>query len=261
MWDWASPKHYQHDAISTDKRDPTINANGLIYGSPEESTNLVPTLDPVKHVAATIRHPYLDPKPPSFADAPRGPSAYWGDEAIWDGSTSIHNVLFDKEGKVWFTARLRPFDNPAYCKTGSDHPSAKVAPQAMSMRQLSRFDPQTGKWDLINTCYSTHHLYFGHDEQDRLWTSSGPPAAGGGVVGWLDTNKFRATLDGVAAQGWAPLVIDTNGNGKRDRMGGGQPATGSKQGQARHRIVLRCHAAPAGWHGVGAIDGSRLLAY
>ena len=229
MWDWASPKHYQHDAISTDKRDPTINANGLIYGSPEESTNLVPTLDPVKHVAATIRHPYLDPKPPSFADAPRGPSAYWGDEAIWDGSTSIHNVLFDKEGKVWFTARLRPFDNPAYCKTGSDHPSAKVAPQAMSMRQLSRFDPQTGKWDLINTCYSTHHLYFGHDEQDRLWTSSGPPAAGGGVVGWLDTNKFRANLDGVAAQGWAPLVIDTNGNGKRDAwVEGSQPLDPAK---------------------------------
>src|SRR3984885_11053888 len=28
MWDWASPKHYQHDAISTDKRNPTVNANG-----------------------------------------------------------------------------------------------------------------------------------------------------------------------------------------------------------------------------------------
>ena len=28
-----------------------VNANGLIYGSPEESTDLVPTLDPVKNVA------------------------------------------------------------------------------------------------------------------------------------------------------------------------------------------------------------------
>ena len=224
MWDWASPKHYQHDAISTDKRDPTINANGLIYGSPEESTNLVPTLDPVQHVAATIRHPYLDPPPPSFADAPRGPSAYWGDAAIWDGSTSIHNVLFDKQGKVWFTARLRPMDNPAYCKEGSNHPSAKVAPQASSARQLSRFDPVTGKWDLINTCYSTHHLYFGHDAEDRLWTSAGPPVSGGGMVGWLDTNTFRKTLDDVNSQGWAPLVIDTNGNGKRDAwVEGNQP--------------------------------------
>jgi hypothetical protein len=65
MWDWASPKHYQHDAISTDKRNPTLNANGLIYGSPEESTDLIPTLDPVKNIASTIKEPYLDPKTPS----------------------------------------------------------------------------------------------------------------------------------------------------------------------------------------------------
>ncbi|MEH2513897.1 hypothetical protein V1291_005251 [Nitrobacteraceae bacterium AZCC 1564] len=216
MWDWASPKHYQHDAISTDKRNPTVNANGLIYGSPEESTDLVPTLDPVKNVAATIRHPFLDPKTPSSEDAPRGPSAYWGDEAIWDGHTSIHNVIMDEQGKVWFTARLRPPENPDYCKQGSNHPSAKVFPQATSLRQLSRFDPATGKWDLINTCYSTHHLYFAHDANDTLWTSAGGPALGGGVVGWLNTKQFRETLDGVKSQGWTPLVIDTNGNGKRD---------------------------------------------
>src|SRR5215510_12952117 len=28
MWDWSSNKAYMHDAISTDKRDPTVNANG-----------------------------------------------------------------------------------------------------------------------------------------------------------------------------------------------------------------------------------------
>ena len=216
MWDWASPTHYQHDAISTDKRNPTVNANGLIYGSPEESTDLVPTLDPVKNVAATIKLPYLDPKTPSSADAPRGPSAYWGDEAIWDGHTSIHNLIMDKDAKVWFTARLRPPANPDYCKPGSDLASAKVAPQATSLRQLARFDPVSGKWDLINTCYSTHHLYFADDPNETLWMSAGGPGLGGGIVGWLNTKQFRATLDGVASQGWTPLVIDTNGNGKRD---------------------------------------------
>jgi len=216
MWDWSSPTHYQHDAISTDKRNPAVNANGLIYGSPEESTDLIPTLDPVKNIASTIKEPYLDPKTPSSEDAPRGTSAYWGDEAIWDGHTSIHNVMMDEQGKVWFTARLRPPQNPDYCKQGSNHPSAQVDPQALSVRQLSRFDPATGQWDLINTCFSTHHLYFGHDANDTLWMSAGGPGLGGGVVGWLNTKQFRETHDGVASQGWTPLVIDTNGNGKRD---------------------------------------------
>ncbi len=216
MWDWASPKHYQHDAISTDKRHPTVNANGLIYGSPEESTDLVPTLDPVKNVAATIKLPYLDPNTPSSADAPRGPSAYWGDEAIWDGHTSIHNLIMDQAGKLWFSARLRPAANPAYCKPGSSLAAAKPAPQATSLRQLARFDPASGQWDLINTCFTTHHLYFAHDAHETLWMSAGGPGLGGGIVGWLDTQQFDETKDGVASQGWTPLIIDTNGNGKRD---------------------------------------------
>ncbi len=219
-WDWATPTHYQHDAVSTDKRNPHINANGLIYGSPEESTDLIPTLDPIKNVASTIKEPYLDPKMTGSADAPHGTSAYWGDEAIWDGHTSIHNVMMDEQGKVWFTAKLRPPANPDYCKQGSELPSAKADPQATAARELSRFDPATGKWDMINTCFSTHHLYFGHDANDTLWTSAGGPGAGGGIVGWLDVKKFRETHDGVASQGWTALVIDTNGNGKRDEYVG-----------------------------------------
>ena len=28
-WDWADPKSYLHDVVSTDRRNPTVNANGL----------------------------------------------------------------------------------------------------------------------------------------------------------------------------------------------------------------------------------------
>ncbi len=35
VWDWADPKTYLHDEVSTDRRNPTINANGLIYGAAE----------------------------------------------------------------------------------------------------------------------------------------------------------------------------------------------------------------------------------
>lgn len=214
MWDWATPKHYQHDAASTDKRNPTVNANGPIYGSPEESTDEIPVLDPIKHTATIITEPFRDPKTPSSLDLPHGPSAYWGDEAIWDGHTSIHNVMFDEKGRVWFSARIRPAANPDFCKKGSDHPSAKVVPLNESMRQLSMYDPKTGKWSMINTCFSTHHLYFGHDANRTLWMSQGGP--GSGVVGWVNTKLYDETGDEVKSQGWTPIIVDTNGNGKRD---------------------------------------------
>ena len=56
------------------------------------------------------------------------PSPYWGDEKIWASQASVHNPMFDREGRVWFTARVRGPDNPAFCKAGSDHPSAKLFP-------------------------------------------------------------------------------------------------------------------------------------
>jgi len=214
-WDWSTPKYYLHDAISTDKRDPTVNANGLVWGATEESTDLVPTLDPVKNVVSQIKMPYLDPKTPSSTELPRGRSAYWGDEAIWDGHTSIHNLIFDEKGRMWFAARIRPIPaNPAFCRKGSDHPSAKVAPQEGSFRQLTMYDPSTKQWKLINTCFSTHHVYFGYDKNNTLWTSAGGPNSG--IVGWLNTKMYLETGDEAKSQGWTPLIIDTNGNGKRD---------------------------------------------
>ena len=45
-WDWADPKAYLHDEVSTDRRNPTLNANGLIYGSLELSADYLPVLDP-----------------------------------------------------------------------------------------------------------------------------------------------------------------------------------------------------------------------
>jgi hypothetical protein len=50
----------------------------------------------------------------------------------------------DEKGRVWFTAKLRPDENPAFCKQGSDHPSAKLAPLQTSGRQLSYEDLVAG---------------------------------------------------------------------------------------------------------------------
>jgi hypothetical protein len=214
QWDYSDPKHYLHDITATDKRKPTLNANGLIYGATENSTDLVPVLDPVSHKASVIKMPVRDPNTPSHKNDPLSTSPYWGDEPIWDSQTATHNPMIDGNGRVWWTSRVGAADNPEFCKKGSDHPSAKVFPVNNSTRHLSMLDPKTGKITLIRTCYPTHHLVFAEDASNTLWLSAGGP--GSGVLGWLDTKKFDETGDEAESQGWTPIVIDTNGNGKRD---------------------------------------------
>ncbi|HXX44367.1 MAG TPA: carboxypeptidase-like regulatory domain-containing protein [Candidatus Acidoferrales bacterium] len=212
QWDWADPKAYLHDEISTDKRNPHINANGLIYGSPEESRDYLPVLDPVRNVTSRVAVPYRDPDTPG-QPKPLQPSAVWGDEAIWDSHTTVHNPMFDERGRVWITARIRATNDPVFCKLGSDLISAKLTPLERSGRQLAVYDPATKQVSLIDTCYGTHHLQFAKGSSGTLWTSSG---GGGGVVGWLNTKIWDETRDAAKAQGWTALVLDTNGNGKRD---------------------------------------------
>ena len=214
LWDWSTPTGYMHDLIGTDRRKPTVNANGKLYGAPEESTEFFPVLDPKTHTATSVRHPVRDPNTPSSRQNTMAPSPYWGDEAIWDARTSIHNQMMDEKGRVWSAARVRPPANPDFCKKGSDHPSAKAFPVETSGRQLSLYDPATGKFSLISTCVQTHHLIFAEDANNTLWTSTG--VSGPGAVGWLNRKMYEETGDEVKSQGWTPFILDTNGNGKRD---------------------------------------------
>jgi hypothetical protein len=218
QWDWADPKAYLHDEISTDKRNPRVNANGLVYGSPEESRDYLPVLDPVHSSIDRLKTQYRDPDTPG-QPKPLKPSAVWGDEAIWDSHTTVHNPMFDERGRLWFTARIRAGDDPAFCKAGSDLISAKLTPLQRSGRQLEMYDPATKKIEMIDTCFGTHHLQFAQDANNTLWTSSG---GGGGVVGWLNTKTWDQTHDAAKSQGWTALVLDTNGNGKRDAYAEGE---------------------------------------
>ena len=214
LWDWSHSTAYLHDAVSTDRRNPTVNANGKIYASTEDSTDLVPVLDPKTNTAAEVLHPVRDPNTPSSKSNPFGPSAYWGSEPIWDSKTLNHNPMMDEKGRIWYTSRIRPSKNPDFCKQGSDHPSAKAFPIEEADRHLSMYDPATGKFTLISTCFATHHLNFASDANQMLWISSG--LGGPGEIGWLNRKMFEETGDEVKSQGWTPFILDTNGNGKRD---------------------------------------------
>src|SRR4051794_32226816 len=219
MWDWGDAKTYLHDEIATDKRHPSVNAHGKIYSATEDSTDNLPVLDPETNSVSYIKSSPQDPKTPntSFierASFPKFASPYWGDEVIWKSQTSVHNPMLDEAGRVWMTSRIRPPQNPAFCKEGSDHPSAKLFPMKEAGRHVAMYDPKNEKLVHLDTCFTTHHLIFAEDADNTLWLSGG--GARQQVVGWINTRKFLETGDVAASQGWTAMILDTNGNGKRD---------------------------------------------
>lgn len=217
-WEWHNEKQYLHDLIASDRRQPTVNAWGPLYGAPEYSTDMMPILDPKTHTVTTFKLPVRDPDMPeslgpghAASIKPLQPSAYWGEEKIWDTRANNHNSMFDKQGRVWMAASVRGAANPAFCRKDSEHPSAKVFPLERSSRQVAVLDPKTMKYAFVDTCFGTHHPQFGYDANDTLWLSGSGP-----VAGWVNTRVFDETGDAAKAQGWSPFVLDTNGNGRRD---------------------------------------------
>jgi hypothetical protein len=230
-WDWSQPDKYLHDLISSDRRKPTVNANGKLYGSPEYSTDLMPILDPKTHTVTNFKMPVRDPGMPvslgpghAGSLKPAAPSPYWGDEVLWDTRANNHNAMFDDKGRLWIAASVRGLANPDFCKKGSDHPSAKVFPLEQSARQVAMLDPVSMKYSFIDTCFGTHHPQFGYDADNTLWLSGS-----GQVAGWVNTKIWDETGDAQKAQGWAPFVLDINGNGKLDEWSeAGKPAEPGK---------------------------------
>ncbi|HUE87540.1 MAG TPA: carboxypeptidase-like regulatory domain-containing protein [Vicinamibacterales bacterium] len=211
MWDWADPTVYLHDVVTTDRRNPTVNANGPVYGALELSADYVPVVDPVKHARSQIPLTVRDPETPRTSPKMPAPSPYFGSEVIWTSRNNVHNPMLDQRGRVWLTSAVRSPDNPDFCKEGSSHPSAKLFPLPRAGRHLAMWDPKSDKLTHISTCFGTHHLMFAEDANNTLWTSGG-----GQVVGWLNTKMFEETGDEEKSQGWTALVLDTNGNGRRD---------------------------------------------
>ena len=245
IWDWGTPKHYIHDEISTDKRNPTVNAWGPLYGAPEDSSDFNPILDPKNHSVGELKVSPRDPDTPrgvfisSTGNAMMAPSPYWGDENIWSSQSSVHNAMFDQDGRLWMTARIRKPETPAFCRAGSEHPSARLAPTTRAPRSAAVYDPKTKEIKLIDLCFTTHHLIFAEDANNTLWFSSGGRQSG--AVGWLNTKKFLETGDAAASQGWTEIVLDTNGNGKRDES----TAPGAPTDPAKDRRIT------AGLYGIG----------
>ncbi|MGA7863592.1 MAG: carboxypeptidase-like regulatory domain-containing protein, partial [Stellaceae bacterium] len=227
--DWLDPKHYLHDLTTTDRRNPTVNAYGPIYGDTELSSNAQPVLDPVHNTKTTIQPPFRPDTPSSaLANQVVNPSPYWGMEQTWDSKVNAHTSVMDQDGRVYWAAQNRaPNDIPAYCKKGSSLRSAQLYPLDVphegffqNSRQVTVYDPKAQKFTTIDTCFGTHHLNFAEDADNTLWLSNntglgGAPVPELAVVGWINTKLFWQTGDAAKAQGWTPLIVDTVGTGKR----------------------------------------------
>ncbi len=193
-WDMGGG-HFMHDSISTDKRDPTVNAGGPIYA---EATFAGLTLA-------------LDPKTgkqQEFQQTDRN--------GKWFKNANNHTNTMDNQGRVWasnighytpIVTRDSQGDNPAYC-TDPNNKFAQYFPQPYQEARLaSVFDPKTGKTELIPLCFGAHHLNI--DKNNRLYFSGDTQ-----VVGWIDLDTWDKTKDPAKSTGWCPFVLDTNGDGK-----------------------------------------------
>jgi hypothetical protein len=210
MWGWATQQGMVHDEVATDKRDPTLYSGQPIYGV--GGAGLV-SLDPATHRSEQLDLParlQREPRGNSYQGTSRAiPSLYWGTQRGTTVGQNAHNPMMDDKGRVWITQNIRPgTDNPAWCKEGSAHASAKYFPlvRNTTSRQVSHYDTKTKEVTFIDTCFATHHLQF--DTKDVLWLSGSTE-----VIGWLDTKVHDATGDEQQATGWCPTVLDTNGDG------------------------------------------------
>jgi hypothetical protein len=223
--DWLDPKYYLHDLVATDRRRPTVNAYGPIYGATELSTDNLPILDPLRNIRTTVQAPVRDPETPSaaLANPVFAPSPYFGDEQVWDSKVNAHTPVMDAEGRVYFTAQMRsPKNPPDYCGSASALRSAQLYPLTarpdgfvQNARQVTVYDPRTQRFSFIDTCFGTQHLNFAEDAASTLWFSTNTQGDLA-VVGWVSIRKYWQTGDAAAAQGWTALIVDTNGNGRRD---------------------------------------------
>jgi len=212
VWDWSGPAAFPYAAISTDKRNPSINAYGPIYGGDWFSGALI-AVDPVKNTKAATSIALPDPAvlkslTPWAPQTQTAPSVYFGNNLIWQGLLNPGSLAMDASGRVWFNVKNRP-DNPSYCKAYSGNPFAKYAPHESGNKGIAVYDPKTRQFEFIDQCVTTEHIVFAADNDQNLYASTKE-----GGIAWVNTRAWDATHDAEKSTGWCPAVIDYNRDGQ-----------------------------------------------
>ncbi|MEZ5557725.1 MAG: hypothetical protein R3E86_04170 [Pseudomonadales bacterium] len=226
QWAWGDAFTYAHDEIATDKRQPTLYANAPIYGV-DIANDRILWVDPVTNSAGASGVPTLNGYDTAWCDLTYKPlggaqalpagfgslgcpvrSGITGFEGQYPNAANPHNPMFDDQGRVWITTQVRREwgeDLPEFCRADP------VIAHNYHHRQLGYYDPKRDTYELIDTCYGTHHLQF--DADGVLWTSGDSY-----VIGWFDPARYDpAKPETLAeAQGWSEIRIDSDGDGTAD---------------------------------------------
>lgn len=218
LWDVGDDHSFMHDQAATDKNNPTVNGGGPNYAVNAGHGQLV-VMDQATNSTYALDIPTRDPKDKirSRFPSPNRPSMFWGNEHLWSNPpydpADPHNPMLDSKGRVWMTSKIRDAQ-PSWCNDASQgNPSTEWYPLPRSGRQASYYDPETKQFELIDTCYSTHHLQFDNDANETVYFNE----LGGPIFGWIDTKVYDQTKDEKKAVGWCGQVLDTNGDGKITR--------------------------------------------
>jgi hypothetical protein len=214
LWDVSTPTAFVHDVSTTDKRNPTMNGYGKIYGV-EFHNNALVELDPIKNTTRLLPIPTRDDKKlmtPFTRQEVDLPSPYWGDEVIFQDYVQPNHLTMDDRGRVWASAAIRKLDNPEFCKDGSSLYS-KLYPVDQGRRQLSVYDPKTNEFTGVDTCTHAHHVRMGQGKNKNIVFYNGLPT---GSLAWVDLDVLEKGGSEKAAIGWCRGYFDIDGDGKVD---------------------------------------------
>jgi hypothetical protein len=214
VWDWSVRAAFLHAVISTDRRSPSVNANGPVYGD-EWFAGALPMVDPVENTASMIHIPLPneDDRKRLNSWAPQSqiaPSIYFGDQLVWNAPLNPGSMAMDGKGRVWLNVQNRS-DLPGYCKAGSNNPYAKYSPRESVGKGVDVYDPKTRKFEFVDLCVTAERLVFSN-EDDKDQTLYLAIKEGG--LAWINTRVWDETHDSEKSQGWCPAVVDYNRDGK-----------------------------------------------
>ncbi len=204
-WDWSNNR-YNHDNVSTDRHDPTVNANGPIWG--------------VIGYWGFIE--YLNPTTLELGE--------WGYKVTANKDVVVlppevlpdarpHNPMLDRHGNLWLTDQGRaggpkpgsppPPNKMPYC-TDPGNKFAKYFPlPGKTTNTAVHYNTKTKAIEGVPMCNGIHHLMFASDRK-TLFFSGGGSEGGVSVMSWLDIDVWNSTHDSQKSLGWCPMVVDTN---------------------------------------------------